>query len=730
MHLGAGVVVASGEGGPIPSFGRDVMAVLLKGGCNAGGCHGAPGGKGGLQLSLFGGSPDADYHELVETATRVNRANPEKSWLLRKPSLAMEHEGGARFAPDSESYAILRDWIAAGAPEDAPDAPRLTALDVSPAERFVPAHEGEVQLKVMATFSDGTEADVTRWAVYEPSAFSAEVTAGGMVEALSSGELAVNVRYLQQQGTARIAFLAPRPEGYRWEAPDPVNFVDQHVFAKLERVRTNPAPVCDDHTFVRRATLDLAGRLPRAAEALEFVVDTDPNKRINLVDRLLASEAFADFWALKWADLLRVEEKTLDSRGVETFHGWIRDQMVANTPLDEMAAEILTGRGSSYERPPANYYRALRDPTVRAESVAQTFLGTRLRCAKCHNHPFERWTQDDYYRFSALFDRIGYEIKENERRDKFDKNQFIGEQLVLVSAEPEMKDPRTGKVPEPGLLVPEAPPISPGTDLFVGMAEWVTGPENTRFSQVQANRIWSHLMGGKGIVDPVDDFRPSNPPSNPALLEALADELVASGFDQRHLIRIIMASATYQLSAPTGDGDSGGTTNFAHAVTSRLPAEVMLDALHDVIGLPAEFDGYDPGMRAVQIPGVMAMLKRGEAGPGDHFLKLFGKPARLTGSDAERTNEVALGQVFELASGRTIQDLLARDDGWIAGRAASPKGDEALVRELYWTVLTRAPTPVESRALRQHLLLSPHRQSALEDIVWSLANSKEFLFRH
>ncbi|MGH7201409.1 MAG: DUF1549 and DUF1553 domain-containing protein, partial [Planctomycetaceae bacterium] len=622
----------------------------------------------------------------------------------------------------------LKTWIAAGLPPDREDAPRLTELHVTPTQVILADPDDAVQLSATATFSDGTSRDVTRLAVFEPVGRLVEVAADGRATRLGFGEETVIVRYLNRQRAVRLAFIPARPE-FAWSAPSPANFVDEHVFAKLRPLRMNPSDVCDDTVFVRRAYLDLLGILPTADEARRFLEDRDPEKRRRLVDRLLERPEFAEFWALKWSDLLRNEEKTLDRKGVENFHAWIRRSIAQGKPLDQFARELVSARGSTYQNPPANYYRAMREPLMRAESTAQLFLGIRLQCAKCHNHPFDRWTQDDYYGWANLFARVDYKVLENRRRDDNDKHEFVGEQIVYISQKGAVEHPRTGEPVPPRFLAEGNVTVREEGDRLRQLAEWLTSADNARFARSQVNRIWYHLMG-QGIVDPIDDFRATNPPVNPALLDALADEFVASGFDLRHMIRLIMTSKTYQLSATPNETNADDASNFSHAVPRRLAAEQMLDALSQVTGVPVAFNGYPLGLRAGQLPGVRAVRPRDDPpSNGDQFLQLFGKPQRLQTCECERSDETTLGQTFELVSGPLIADLLTRPENRLSRLLASEQSSAEIIEELYWTALSRAPTQEELRATTDHLDTAADRRRALEDIAWALVNSNEFMLR-
>lgn len=706
------------------SYRNDIVPLITRAGCNLGACHGAQTGKGELSLSFRGENPVDDHAALVKSF--VNSGAPEKSYLLRKATLEVKHEGGKRFEKDSESYDLIRRWIADGAPLDRPGEPALVSLEATPREQVLFAPNDSLKISVTARYSDGSIRDVNRWAIYEPTALNVEVIPDGSVQSLEPGETTVNIRYLGLQAPVRLAFVADRP-GFVWSDPPAFNFIDEALFTKWRTLRIHPSEVCDDATFLRRAALDLTGLIPTLAEAKKFVADPDPQKRGKLVDDLLARPEFADFWAMKWADLLRVEEKVLDSKGVAKFHGWIRQSIAENKPLDRFVREILSSLGSTYEVAPANYYRALRTPEDRAEAIAQIFLGTRMNCAKCHNHPSEKWTMDQYYEFAAVFDGIAYDIKENNRFDKNDKNNFVGEQVVHLVEERGLKHPRSGKNP-PAKLLGETESLASDEKRLTTLAQWLTSPEHPLFAQVQANRIWFHLMG-RGIVEPVDDFRATNPPVNPALLEALTADFVKSGFDLRHTIRTICASRAYQLDSLPNESNADDEINFARSLPRRLGAEQLLDSIHLAMGSTPSFEGYDKPIRAARIPGVQALYRPKKPTPADTFVHLFGKPPRLTNSDTERTYDTSLAQVFELTSGRTLNELLTRPENSLGILLKNQQDDSVLVETLYWTILTRPPGDYERTATVEYLGKASQRREALEDITWSLLNAKEFLLR-
>jgi hypothetical protein len=711
------------------SFRSDVMAVLSKAGCNMGTCHGNQNGKAGFKLSLRGEDPEADYRALTRDmfARRTNPNAPDQSLLLLKATAQLAHEGGQRFTKESPEYAMLQAWIAAEARDDAATAPKLLRLSVSPTEQILIEPSTEAQFTVTAEFADGTRRDVTRLACYETANQLVKVSEG-RAQSVKPGETTMIVRYLNQQVPARLAFVPARPK-FKWSGAQPHNFVDEHVFAKLKSLRMNPSAPCTDTEFVRRAYLDLLGMLPTSDEARAFINDRSRNKRQNLVDRLLERPEFADFWALKWADLLRTEEKVLDTKGVQAFHRWIRQSVAENKPVDEFVHEILTARGSTYENPAANYLRALRDPVTRAESTAQLFLGTRLQCARCHNHPFDRWTQNDYYDWADVFAPVQYKILDNRRRDGLDTHEFNGEQIVWASGKPEVKNPRTGKAAQARLLGSNGP-IERGEAAEMNrLAKWLTDPTNKLFGQAQVNRVWYHLMG-RGLVDPVDDFRPTNPASIPSLLEALAQDFVKHNYDLRHLIRSIMKSRVYQTSSEPNETNADDEANFARAIVRRLTAEQLLDAQNQVSGVPSRFNGYPEGIRAAQIPGARAVrLRERKLSDGDMFLKVFGKPERLLTCECERSTDTSMGQAFQLISGPGIHDLLSDEDNRIGKLLKAGASTEKIVDELYWSALSRSPTVAETSKCLSYVREAKDQRRALEDLTWALMNSKEFVLR-
>jgi hypothetical protein len=480
---------------------------------------------------------------------------------------------------------------------------------------------------------------------------------------------------------------------------------------------------------VRRAYLDLLGILPTAGEARAFVADERADKRSRLVERLFARPEFADFWALKWADLLRAEERLLDRKGIEAFQRWLRQGIAENKPLDRFARELIAARGSTYQNPAANFYRAIRDPVARSEAVAQVFLGTQLHCAQCHNHPFDQWTQDDYYDWADVFARVGYKVLENRRRDNNDGHEFKGEQIVFVANRGEVKNPRTGKTAHPWFLGLKKPLADDPDDELAALAAWITSPDNPFFARAQVNRVWFHLMG-RGIVDPIDDFRATNPASHPALLAALTADFVKHGFDLRYLIRLIMNSRVYQLSATPNESNRDDDLNFSRAYVRRLTAEQLLDCQSEVAGVPVKFNGYPAGLRAAQLPGALSERRRDQKMSGvDSFLETFGKPPRLLTCECERSGDTTMGQAFQMISGPAINELLDAPNNRLGRLLSSGKPARGIVEELYWTALTRPPADKELNRVTALLEKSNDKRRALEDVTWALLNAKEFVLR-
>lgn len=727
------------------SFDREVMAVLSRAGCNQGVCHGNQNGKGGFKLSLRGESPDLDYLSITRDSLgrRVNLLAPEQSLLLLKATGAVPHEGGQRFSRDSESYRIVHRWIASGMPQQLANEAPLARLVLSANELVISSRLGSDQAKsatvlpklsVRAVFADGTSRDVTSLAVFESSDPRVRILADGTVlcdaEANQLVESAILVRYMNGQAVARVAFVPesrlPWPRAWD-QVPHPI---DRLAAARWRSLNLVPSDLCDDTTFLRRVYLDLLGQLPEPDEVRAFLNDNSEDKRTRLVEQLLNRPEFAEFWAMKWADLLRVEEKTLDRKGAQLFHRWLCQAIEDGMPLNEMARQIVAAQGSTYTVPPANFYRAIRNPMDRAEAVAQVFLGVRLQCARCHNHPFDKWTQDDYHAFTAFFARIQYRILENNRRDRFDLHEFDGEQIVWQDRVSQWTHPRTGQIALPRLPDTTAVLTDPDTDRLRLLADWIADPQNPYFAQAQVNRVWYHLFG-RGLVEPIDDFRASNPASQPELLDWLARDFTIHGFNLRHLLRTIMTSRTYQLSSRPNITNKQDDRYFSRAVERPLQAEQLTDTLAQVIGVSPSFPNYPDVRRARQLPAPLATRRR-DGGPGmlEVFLKVFGKPSRLLTCECERTSGPTMLQALHMISGTMINSWIAEPNNRLGKLLAANKSDTEILEELYLAALSRYPTPQERQQLLAWLASRPNRRQAWEDLLWSLINAKEFLLRY
>jgi hypothetical protein len=710
------------------SYRNDVVAVLARAGCNQGVCHGNLHGKGGFKLSLRGQDPAADFAALTRDngGRRTSRQTPESSLLLLKPTASVPHEGGRRFAVSSPEYRLLHRWIVEGMNDDAARAPVLTRLVVTPEEVYLTEPQNSLTVGAHAIFSDDSTRDVAGLAVFESTNPQVEVSNGGVVRGKAPAETTIVVRYLGLQATTRLAFVPARPE-FTWSNPPAFNYIDTHVFERLRKLRINPSPLCSDSLFLRRAYLDLLGLLPRPEETRAFLANRRPDKRARLVDALLARPEFVDYWAQRFSDILRNEEKQLDHKGVQLYYQWIRQALAQDMPLNKFARELIASRGSTYSHPAANYYRALRDPYTRAEATAQVFLGIRMQCARCHNHPFNRWTQDDYHQLAAFFARVQYQVLANNRRDKLDSHEFVGEQVVLVDRSSEIKHPVTGAVQQPRFLGGEVLE-NPDADRLQALADWVARPDNPFFARTQANRIWSYLMG-RGIVEPNDDFRQSNPPANEPLLEALAHDLAGHEFSLKHLIRVIMNSRTYQLSATPDVTNQDDETNFARALVRSVPAEPLLDAITQVTGVPIAYEGYPLGMRATQLPAMPGARRRQAPSAGFKFLRTFGKPERLLNCDCERNDNTTTAQALQFLTGNLVNDAIGDPDNRLGQLLKAGKDNREIIDELFLAGLCRLSAGEERAALLARVGQAQNRRAALEDILWGLLNTKEFLLR-
>jgi hypothetical protein len=693
------------------SFQYGTLVALSKQGCNMGACHGSPSGKGGFRLSLRAYDPVVDTETLVREAfnRRTNVYEPDSSLLLRKPLMEIAHGGGRRLKKTDPSYELLHDWIAQGCQADPADAPQCVKVEVYPRQRVLrrPAHTQ--QMLVLAHFSDGSVRDITNIACYSSSDESvATVDNNGLVVGLDRGESAILVRYLEKMETASLVFLKDI-EGFKWNDPAENNFVDHDVFEKLRQLQILPSEVCNDEEFVRRVYLDVIGELPSVAEAQAYLADQSADKRAKLVDALLERPEYADFWAMKWADLLRLRGNKVTPSGVHKFHRWLVAALRDNMPADKFAQTLLLADGSTYANPAANFFRTAADTNDCTETTSQLFLGIRIQCAKCHNHPFERWTQDNYYGIGAFFNRIQKK-----------PGMTAEEQIVWVSRSGEVTQPRTGKQMKPWLPLKGDADVPGDEDRRESFARWLTAPDNPFFAKVEVNRMWGHLLG-RGVVEPVDDFRDSNPPSSAALLDHLAKDFVQHGFDRKHTVRTILNSRTYQLSSRKNDFNRMDTKYFSHATTRLLSAEQLLDAICRVTGVAEKFAGLPEGTRATQLPSPDV---------DNYFLKVFGQPARETACQCERSSDSNLSQALQMINGPLVHSKVRDEKNRLRTLVTGGKSDNDVVGELYLAALSRPPSEAELGAASKHITASGDRMRGLEDVCWALLNANEFLFQH
>jgi hypothetical protein len=698
-------------------FEHEVLPALTKAGCNQGACHGTPTGKNGFRLSLRGYDPALDYRTLTREAgaRRVNRLAPEASLILLKGSGAVTHQGGQRFTPQGLPYRILRDWVAEGLRPEPEGSPALDHVEVTPGARVLDAPALSQQLAVRAHFRDGSVRDVTRLARYAPSDETlVDVDSFGLARRKKRGEVTVLVHFESQVATSRLVFLEPVP-GFVWADPPANNFVDRHVFAKLKLLRIQPSGLADDATFARRAFLDVIGLPPTPDEVRAFLADSRADKRGRLVDALLGRPEYVDFWALKWSDRLGCNQRFTGLKGAYSYHRWIRDQVAANVPLDRFVRAIVTAAGPNYTNPPASFYRRVRSPDEAAESVSQLFLGVRLQCAKCHNHVAERWTQDDYYGFAAFFSQVRYK-KGPQFFEIYNK-----EETVYIDPTGEVVQPRTRATMAPKALAAPAAKVAEGADRREALADWLVAPANPFFAKACVNRLWYHVFG-RGIVEPVDDIRDSNPPASAELLQALADDFVAHGFDAKHTLRTILNSRTYQLASAPNPFNADDARYFSHANVRLLSAEQLLDAASQAADVPEPLFHLPPGTRAAQVPD-------GEfAHP---FLRTFGQPVRSVACECERASDSTLEQALQVVGGRTLHAKIVAPDNRLGRLLKAGADDARVVEELFLATLGRFPLGDE-RALALARFRAPgaDRRRAAEDLLWSLLNHPEFLFQH
>jgi hypothetical protein len=755
---------ARGAPGRPPSFPTDILPLLSKAGCNQGACHAKQGGRNGFQLSVLAYDPAADYEAVVRQAhgRRVDRQRPGQSLLLLKATMTLPHGGGRRIDPNSPAYRRIAAWVAAGAPFRPPGDPDLAGIEVAPAERVL-TPGARLPLRVTARYSDGSRRDVTALADYKSNETGiAEVDERGGVRASRlAGEAAIMVRYLGQVAVCRLILPQPRPVPPAAYAALPrQNFIDELVYRKLARLCFLPSPPADDATFLRRVSLDLIGTLPTVEEARAFLAECEAerkgmpgtptpnplpsgegaaraatgggespppplgegvggrpasggpppaNARADLIARLLSRPEYADYWGMRWVNLLLVDRDPLFPKGAFAYDRWVRDAFHANMPFDRFATALLTASGETYRDGPVNFYRSLASPEERGKAVSQLFLGVRIDCAQCHHHPSERWGQDDYYAFAAFFARLR------------EKGGPEFERVIFPAAEGEVKHPKTGAAMPPKPLGAPAVEVPDGEDRREYLARWLTAPDNPYFARTIVNRIWGLLMG-RGLVEPVDDFRLTNPATNDPLLSALADDFVAHGYDLKHLLVAITSSAAYQRSSEATANNARDRQNYSRFLVKRLPAEVLLDAVGRVTAEPETFPGHPGALRAIQL---------WDNKLPSEFLEVFGRPSRLSVCECDRPADGSVTQVLHLMNSPAIQARLTADDGAAARLDRSGKPPAAIVEELYLAAYNRFPTAREQQFARTAFTREgTTRRAAIEDLLWVLLNSPEFVFNH
>ncbi len=704
------IKVVNVEKVPPVSFQNDVMPVFSKTGCNAGSCHGAARGKDGFNLSLYGFDPKGDYHRLTREmmGRRVNLAVPDDCLLTNKATGSVAHSGGSLMSRESEYYRTITRWLEAGATEDIGKVPTVDRIELYPPAAVLNGADSKQKLAVVATYSDGSSRDVTNLAYFSTNNDnSATVSQSGVVTAANRGEAFVMARF--DTHTVGSDFIVlPRDVQFDW--PEDIkshNYIDDRIHDKLRKLRIRPAELCSDAEFIRRTSLDICGIVPNSEQVEAFVADTDPEKRSKYIDQLLERKEFAEIWLMKWTELLQVRSTAQVSyKSTLLYFDWLKERISNNVPVDEMVVELLGATGGTFTNPATNYFEIERDKLKTAENVAQVFMGTRIQCAQCHNHPFDRWTMDDYYSFTAFFAKVNRKQAEDPR------------ERIIFNGGGETKHPVTGKVMKPKFLGGAVPEIK-GNDRRTVLAKWLASAENPWFARNLSNIVWAHFFG-RGIVHEVDDFRVSNPPVNPQLLDELAAKFGEYNFDFKMLVRDICNSRTYQLSTRKNETNASDETNFSRASLRRIRAEILLDVISQITETRDKFRGLPLGARAVQIA---------DGTTSTYFLNTFGRAKRETVCSCEVKMEPNLSQALHLINGNTVQNKI-QQGAVVKKMIDAKKSDDEILGELYLRCLSRQPTETESTALKATIAENENRQQAIEDIFWALLNSREFVFNH
>ncbi len=704
---------------PAINYLEQVRPILAKNGCAMAACHAAQHGQGGFKLSVFGFEPEKDRAAMARESIgrRISSVDPENSLLLLKPTMQTPHGGGKRLEKDSVDYQMLVAWIRGGATAPAKTENAVTGLHVFPKERLGTVGMSQ-QLRVEAEYADGQRHDVTHWARFDSLDDGiASVTRDGLVTTIGKGQGGVMVRFEGQADTT--LFVIPYADKVELAGWTNNNQVDELAANKFRELGIEPSALCDDATFLRRAFIDAIGTIPTTAETRAFLESTDQDKRKKLIDRLLGltgdptqdiyNDAYAAYWSLKWSDLLRNTSADLGEQGMWSMHNWIKESFRTNKPFDQFVRELITARGSLYSVGPANFFRINKDSSTLAEATAQLFLGVRMECAKCHHHPFEKYSQEDYYGLAAFFSRVG-----TKNSEEF--GLFGGEQVVVVRDAGDVRHPRTNQLMKPKAL--EAAEMEHPLDRRMPLADWLTAKENSYFARNVVNRYVAYLLG-RGLVEPVDDLRSTNPPSNPALMEMLSKKFVESNFSLKQLMREIMNSRLYQLDSQPTASNAADSVFYSHFTVKRLTAEPLVDALDRVTGVQTKYKNLPLGTRAIELP---------DAEYGDYFLATFGKPKRVSICECERPLDPSLAQALHTLNGDTLAGKIADKKGRIGTLLAAKKSPEEIVEEIYLAALSRFPTAAERTQAQQFLSENENQEEVYQDLLWALMNSKQFLF--
>lgn len=700
------------------TFERDIQPILTRQGCNAGACHGKARGQNGFALSLLAFDADFDYAAITQEGRgrRVFPAEPEQSLLLRKASGEVPHGGGKRLPRESEAYQLMLKWIAQGHPRTPASAPKLERITVSPAEKSLKPGSS-LPLLVTAHYSDGTSEDVTRMTTFQSNdSVYASVNDQGTIQAGSlPGEAAIMARYQNLFAVCNVLIPLPtQPDAKLYASLPRLNFIDGLVWDKLQRLGITPAGASSDMTLHRRLYLDIIGKLPTPDETRTWLSDNNPDKRARLIDDLLNRPEYADYWANKWADLIRPNPYRVGIKATINLDQWLRDAFRRNMPYDQMVREIITAQGSSFHNGAAVVFRDRREPDEITPIVSQLFLGVRLDCARCHHHPFEVWGQQDFYSFAAFFGRLGH------KGTGISTPISGGEEAIYTRPIGEVKHPVTGKVLKPTPLLGKAMDIPLDQDPREALAHWMTATDNPFFAKVMVNRVWADLLG-RGIVEPIDDMRATNPPSNARLLDALADDFKRSGYDMKKLIRTIAGSYVYSLSSSPRPESVGDSRNYSRHYRQRLRAEVLLDAISDITGVPEQFDAMPIGSRAMQV---------WTARVPSTFLDSFSRPDPNQDPPCERTADTSVVQALHLMNSRNIQRKLGSDDGRVALLSKSTRTSSELIDEAYLLTYCRLPSETQRKnALERFNKPGAKRRQLLEDLLWALINTPEFVLK-